>query len=101
MTRGSQVARVQAVVCTVVSAQVFKEPDMHIDRRGEALVAHSYDLGCVRSYRFHGQDMWFDMLHRERGLHAVPMYTYIVWMYTLSSSFTAVWLLCCGDASLV
>lgn len=54
MTRGSQVARVQAVICTVVSAQVFKEPDMHIDRRGEALVAHSYDLGCVRSYRFHG-----------------------------------------------
>lgn len=26
---GSQVARVQAVVCTVISAQVFKQPDVH------------------------------------------------------------------------
>lgn len=59
MTRGSQVARVQAVVCTVVSAQVFKEPDMHIDRRGEALVAHSYDLGCVRSYRSYRYVVWY------------------------------------------
>lgn len=28
---GSQVARVQAVVCTVISVQVFKQPDAHRD----------------------------------------------------------------------
>lgn len=28
---GSQVARVQAVVCTVISVQVFKQPDTHRD----------------------------------------------------------------------
>lgn len=35
--RGSQVARVQAVVCSVISAQVFKQPDMHKETGGEAV----------------------------------------------------------------
>lgn len=35
---GSQVARVQAVVCTVISVQVFKQPDVSIETGGEAVI---------------------------------------------------------------
>lgn len=45
---GSQVARVQAVVCTVISAQVFKQPDVHIETGGEAVILDTYINRDVR-----------------------------------------------------
>lgn len=48
-------ARVQAVVCTVISAPVFKQPDVHIETRGtegEAVKADTHMHNDVRKCTF-------------------------------------------------
>jgi len=49
----SQVARVQAVVCAVISAQVFKELNVHIQTVGEAfIVDQRCEIASILRYFF-------------------------------------------------
>lgn len=98
-------ARVQAVVCTVISVQLFKQPDVHVDTGARHLWQKPKRIG--RRDNIH-LDTWLCnclcLLGRRAITHIVDIYTHILFTYTItfySTDFTAVCLPGSGSASLV
>lgn len=100
---GSQVARVQAVVCTVISVQVFKQPDVCTETGGEAVIVDTHMNGDVRQYTFRYLVMYSFACVLGRGVDTCAfMRTFCLSIQLLFTPiFTAVWLPGCGSASVV